>query len=239
MKIALIGYGKMGRMIEEVAISRGHQIVSVIDVDNHDEFMSDKFDSADVAIEFTTPATAADNIMAAMAAGVPVVSGTTGWLDSLPAIKQLCEEGRGTLFYSSNYSLGVNIFHAVNRYLTKVLDGFTQYTPQIEEIHHIHKLDHPSGTAITIAENMIDDSTRLNSWSEEPSDDASQLLITHKREDEVPGIHTVTWRSAQDQISLRHEAFSRHGLALGAVLAAEWLAEGRKGFFTMQDMLNF
>lgn len=236
MKIALIGYGKMGRMIEKVALSRGHEIVSVIDVNNTSDFSSEAFASADVAIEFTTPATAVDNILSAFAAGVPVVCGTTGWLQHLAQIKSLCEDSKGTLFYASNYSLGVNIFMAANRYLSKIMNDFHQYEPSIEEIHHIHKLDHPSGTAITLAEGILEQNNLKKSWAEQAADDA--LLITHQRQGEVPGIHTITWDSAEDTIVLRHEAKGREGLALGAIVAAEWLV-GKQGFFTMSDMLKF
>ena len=236
MKIALIGYGKMGRMIEKIALDRGHEIVCKIDVDNQSDFGSAEFASADVAIEFTTPKTAVGNIERSFAAGVPVVCGTTGWLEQMDHIKELCEQTKGALFYASNYSLGVNIFMAVNRYLAKIMNGFKQYDPTISEVHHIHKLDHPSGTAITLAEGIMSQLERKNAWTEEA--DAEGLLITHQREGEVPGIHTITWDSAEDTISMRHEAKGREGLALGAVAAAEWLA-GRQGFYTMADMLKF
>ncbi|MBR4886603.1 MAG: 4-hydroxy-tetrahydrodipicolinate reductase [Muribaculaceae bacterium] len=236
MKIALIGYGKMGRMIEKIALDRGHEIVCKIDVDNQSDFGSAEFASADVAIEFTTPKTAVGNIERSFAAGVPVVCGTTGWLEQMDHIKDLCEQTKGALFYASNYSLGVNIFMAVNSYLAKIMNGFKQYDPTINEVHHIHKLDHPSGTAITLAEGIMSQLERKNAWTEEA--DAEGLLITHQREGEVPGIHTITWDSAEDTISMRHEAKGREGLALGAVAAAEWLA-GRRGFYTMADMLKF
>lgn len=236
MKIALIGYGKMGRMIEKIALDRGHEIVCKIDVYNQSDFGSAEFASADVAIEFTTPKTAVGNIERSFAAGVPVVCGTTGWLEQMDHIKDLCEQTKGALFYASNYSLGVNIFMAVNRYLAKIMNGFKQYDPTINEVHHIHKLDHPSGTAITLAEGIMSQLERKNAWTEEA--DAEGLLITHQREGEVPGIHTITWDSAEDTISMRHEAKGREGLALGAVAAAEWLA-GRQGFYTMADMLKF
>ena len=226
----------MGRMIEKIALDRGHEIVCKIDVDNQSDFGSAEFASADVAIEFTTPKTAVGNIERSFAAGVPVVCGTTGWLEQMDHIKELCEQIKGALFYASNYSLGVNIFMAVNRYLAKIMNGFKQYDPTINEVHHIHKLDHPSGTAITLAEGIMSQLERKNAWTEEA--DAEGLLITHQREGEVPGIHTITWDSAEDTISMRHEAKGREGLALGAVAAAEWLA-GRQGFYTMADMLKF
>lgn len=240
MKIALIGYGKMGHIIERIAESRGHKITCRIDADNTDDFNSEDFRKSDVAIEFSTPATAVNNILSSFAAGVPVVSGTTGWYDSIPEMRQLCEEGKGTLLYSSNFSLGVNIFMAVNRFVTKLMNNFPEYMPSMTETHHIHKLDHPSGTAITLAEDIISISDKVDKWEEpqpdrEPSEKA--LEISHVRMGEVPGIHTITWDSAVDTISLTHSAKSREGFALGAVLAAEWL-KGRKGMFTFSDVIG-
>ncbi len=227
-------------MIEEVARKRGHQIVCVIDAGNTDDFDSHGFKSADVAIEFSTPATAVDNILASFAAGVPVVSGTTGWTNSMPAIRDMCEKGAGTLLYASNFSIGVNIFMALNRYLSGIMDDFAQYRPSLTETHHIHKLDHPSGTAITLAEELIDKVKRLKDWKE-PAEgvkiEADVLPVDHVREGEVPGIHTVVWESEADTISITHSAKSREGFALGAVMAAEWLA-GKKGWHTMGEMLS-
>lgn len=242
MKIAIIGYGRMGHRIEEIARERGHIITSVIDAGNIDDMDGADFRSADVAIEFTTPASAADCILRSFAAGVPVVSGTTGWASALPDIKELCAEGKGTLLHSSNFSIGVNVFMAVNRYLSSLLDKFPQYSPSLKEVHHIHKLDHPSGTAVTLAEDIVKEVERIKGW-EEPDDsdnvkDTASLPISHERRGEVPGIHTVEWLSQCDGISIRHEAFNRDGFALGAVTAAEWL-KGKKGFFTMHDVLGF
>ena len=240
MKIAIIGYGKMGRMIEKVAQERGHEIVSVIDAENTEDFSSPKFREADVAIEFSTPATAVDNILATFAAGVPIVSGTTGWTNSLPDIKAICDKGAGTLLYASNFSIGVNIFMALNRYLSGIMNDFNQYRPHLTETHHIHKLDHPSGTAITLAEELIGKVKRLTGWKEPEAGvkTADDLLpIDHIREGEVAGIHTVTWESGADILSITHSAKSREGFALGAVMAAEWLA-GRKGWHTMGEMLS-
>lgn len=255
MKLAIIGYGKMGRMIEEIAKERGHEISVVIDADNLTDLDSKQFRKSDVAIEFTRPEGAVNNLLRCFSAGVPVVCGTTGWLDSLQAVKSVCESGKGALLYSSNFSIGVNIFEAVSRYLAGIMNDYPQYTPSMEEVHHVHKLDHPSGTAITIAEELIAASNRISEWkeaSEEP-DNPTTLYISHRREGEVPGIHTVTWDSPQDTITISHSAKSRRGFALGAVLAAEWLAEKCKrfsvgpiklgstpsGFFTMKDMLKF
>ena len=232
MKIALIGYGKMGHAIEQIALQRGHEIVSVIDVNNQEDFTSDAFKSADVAIEFSMPAVAMDNYRRAFAAGVPVVSGTTGWLEHLPEIKEACKAGQ-TFFYASNFSLGVNIFFALNKYLAKIMNDFPAYDVRMVETHHVHKLDAPSGTAITLAEGLID-----NKWVEgkEPAED--EIGICSVREGEVPGIHTVIYESDVDTISITHDAKSRMGFALGAVIAAEFTC-GKKGFLTMQDMLKF
>ena len=237
MKIALIGYGKMGHAIEQIALQRGHEIVSVIDVNNQEDFTSDAFKSADVAIEFSMPAVAMDNYRRAFAAGVPVVSGTTGWLEHLPEIKEACKAGQ-TFFYASNFSLGVNIFFALNKYLAKIMNDFPAYDVRMVETHHVHKLDAPSGTAITLAEGLIDNIERKNNWVEgkEPAED--EIGICSVREGEVPGIHTVIYESDVDTISITHDAKSRMGFALGAVIAAEFTC-GKKGFLTMQDMLKF
>ncbi len=236
MKIAIIGYGKMGHEIESIAISRGHEIVARIDVGNTQDFESPDFASADVAIEFSTPATAVGNYLKAFAAGVPVVSGTTGWTARMPEVKNACHDCNATFLWSSNFSIGVNIFFAVNRYLAAIMDHEAQYTPSITEIHHIHKLDHPSGTAITLADGIIDLHHAITGWSEESSDSGT-LRINHKREGEVPGTHIITWDSEADAITLEHRAKSRRGFALGAVMAAEWIKD-RKGWLTMDMMMN-
>ena len=235
MKIAIIGYGKMGKTIERIARSRGHEIVKIIDVDNREEIDSPEFRSADVAIEFTAPSAAEANCREALKQGVKVVSGSTGWADRIPEMKALCTpEAGGTFFWSSNYSLGVNLFFALNSYLSKLMEGLPQYTPYLTEIHHIHKLDHPSGTAISLAEGIIGSNARIDKWSENPEGENS-VTVSHIRLGETPGTHTVTWDSPVDSISITHEAKSREGFALGAVIAAEWVA-GQKGFLTM-DML--
>ncbi|MBQ8773271.1 MAG: 4-hydroxy-tetrahydrodipicolinate reductase [Muribaculaceae bacterium] len=236
MKIALIGYGKMGKTIERIALGRGHEIVSIIDIYNQSDIDSDAFRSADVAIEFTTPSTAVDNYLKAFAQGVPVVSGSTGWTTRMPEIKAICEKGEATFFWTSNFSLGVNIFFAVNKYLASLMDGFNQYRPEMTEIHHIHKLDHPSGTAITLAEGLIDKVNRINEWTEETNSNG-KLLINHQRHGEVPGTHIVSWESEVDTITIEHKAKSREGFALGAVIAAEWV-KGRKGFLTMNQLMH-
>lgn len=238
MKIALIGYGKMGKTIEQIALSRGHQIVSVVDINNPEEITSDNFRSADVAIEFTTPATAFNNYMNSFAAGVPVVSGTTGWLDRIGEVKEMCEKEGKTFFYASNFSIGVNIFFALNKYLAKIMDNFPVYEVKMTETHHIHKLDAPSGTAITLAEGIIGNLARKERWTLETASQPTDLPIHAIREGEVPGIHEVTYESDVDYISIKHDAKSRAGFALGAVVAAEFAAT-RKGFLGMEDMLKF
>ena len=223
MKLALIGYGKMGHAIERIAKQRGHEIVCIIDEKNLSDIDSPEFASADVAIEFTTPETAYGNYLRAFSKGVRVVSGTTGWTRRLPDIKRMCDEGRGTLLYSSNFSVGVNIFFALNKYLARLMNHFTE-------------LDHPSGTAITLANGVIDNLDRKKRWSED-SDAADVLKIAHERKGEVPGTHIVNYVSDIDRISITHEAFSRDGFALGAVVAAEWL-KGKNGFFSMDDVMG-
>lgn len=234
MKIAIIGYGKMGRMIEEIARKRGHEIVAVIDRDTDCKIDSEAFRSADAAIEFTVPAAAEANVNAALTHGVPVVCGTTGWAEGLARVRASMPQG-SALMWSGNYSLGVNIFFAVNRYLAKIMAQFPEYTPDMTETHHIHKLDHPSGTALMLADQIIDASPLLDGWSENP--DEGKLLINHVRHGEVPGIHRITWESAVDSISIEHSAKSRAGFALGAVMAAEWLA-GREGYHSIDEMMN-
>ena len=236
MKIALIGYGKMGREIERIARDRGHEIVATIDMHEEEKFHSDEFKSADVAIEFTSPASAFQNYMHAFEAGVPVVSGTTGWLDRIDQIKEACEKEGKTFFYASNFSLGVNLFFALNNYLAGLMNRFTDYDARIEETHHIHKLDAPSGTAITLAEGILERVERKKEWSLDKKE-ADTLHIESFREGEVPGIHTVVYESPVDSIRLTHDAKSREGFALGAVLAAEF-TKGKKGFLGMEDLLN-
>ncbi len=238
MKIALIGYGKMGREIEKIAISRGHEIVSIIDINNPDDFNSDAFKSAAVAIEFTAPSVALENYRKCFAVGMPVVAGTTGWLDHLPEIKEACGNG-STFFYASNFSIGVNIFFAVNKYLAKIMNQFADYDVKMKEIHHIHKLDAPSGTAITLAEGVLDNIERKAKWAlSDGTNSTSELEIEALREGEVPGYHSIIYDSAVDNITITHDAKSRKGFALGAVVAAEFTAE-KKGFLSMDDMLKF
>jgi 4-hydroxy-tetrahydrodipicolinate reductase len=238
MKIALIGYGKMGKTIERIARERDHEIVSVIDVDNLDDFDSEAFKSADIAIEFTNPEVAINNYRRAFASGVAVVSGTTGWTGKLPELKKEVEESSNTLFWSSNFSLGMNIFMAVNKYLATIMNQFPNYNVEITEVHHTQKLDAPSGTAITLAEEILEKIDRKSSWVKEIQTKPEEIAIKSIREGEVPGIHTIRYESEVDSIEITHDAKSREGLALGAVIAAEFTV-GKKGFLGMEDMMKF
>lgn len=238
MNIALIGYGKMGHEIEKIAISRGHTIVSIIDVSNAADFDSPAFKSADVAIEFSTPESAISNYHKCFAAHVPVVAGTTGWLEHMDEVKKACSDDNQTFFYASNYSLGVNIFFVLNKYLAKIMNQYSDYEVKMEEIHHIHKLDAPSGTAITLAEGIIENVDRKERWNLEIEETPSDVAIHCIREGEVPGIHEIIYESEADIISIKHDAKSRKGFALGAVVAAEF-TYGKKGFLGMNDMLKF
>ena len=228
MKIALIGYGKMGRMIEEIALSRGHEIVSIIDIDNQQEFESEAFASADVAIEFTTP----------WKAGVKVVSGSTGWMkDHEAEVRKACTTEGKTLFWASNFSVGVAIFGAVNKYLAKIMNQFDQYDVNMVETHHVHKLDAPSGTAITLAEQIVENLDRKERWGLHETK-PEVLRIDDIRQKEVPGIHTITYDSPEDMITITHDAHNRRGFAMGAVLAAEYTAT-HEGLLTMSDLFQF
>ena len=242
MKIALIGYGKMGKMIERIAKDRGHEIVSIIDIDNQQDFESEAFASADVAIEFTAPQAAYGNFMKAFAKNVKVVSGSTGWMkEHAEDVKKMCAEGGQTLFWASNFSVGVAVFSAVNRYLAKIMNEFPQYDVHLEETHHIHKIDAPSGTAITLAEGIIENLDRKEDWvkgQENLPYDPQTLRVDSLRRGEVPGIHTVRYDSEADCITITHDAHSRKGFALGAVLAAEYTKE-HQGLLTISDMFNF
>lgn len=229
----------MGHLIEEVAKSRGLEISCIIDAGDTEKFASEEFRKSDVAIEFSVPSAAVDGILACFAAKVPVVVGTTGWDNELPNIKAMCEKGAGTLLYASNFSIGMNIFMAMNRYVTKIMNGFDSYDPALLEVHHIHKLDHPSGTAITLAEQLTTLSNRFKRWIEKELGEKPEkgfLPVYHRREGEVPGIHSITWESDCDRIVMTHDAKNRLGFARGAVSAAQWLA-GKKGFYSIGDFL--
>lgn len=228
----------MGKIIERIALERGHEIVCIIDIDNRDDFGSEAYKSADVAIEFSVPSVAVSNIRSSFAAGVPVVCGTTGWTDALPELQKEVEEGGHTLFWSSNYSLGVNIFMKVNSYLARLMNRFPEYNVEMTEVHHTQKLDAPSGTAITLAEGILEQLERKSAWSKEVEDNASHMAIKSIRQGQVPGIHTIRYESEVDSITMTHDAKSREGFALGAVVAAEFTA-GKKGLLSMKDLMKF
>ena len=241
MKIALIGYGKMGHIIERIALERGHEIVSKVDVDNQEEFASEAFASADVAIEFTVPSKAVENYRKAWAAGVPVVSGTTGWNAVLPELKEEIAKKGYTLFWASNFSLGVNLFFELNKRLAQMMNRYANYDVAMTEIHHTEKKDAPSGTAITLAEGILENLDRKSEWvlvDSQQSTVNSQLGIEALREGKVPGTHIIKYDSAVDTITIKHEAKSREGFALGAVVAAEFLVGKPAGFYSMTDLMN-
>lgn len=231
MKIALLGYGKMGKVIERIALERGHEIVLKKDESNTFDGLS----TADVAIDFSVPTAAVANISSAFNANVPVVSGTTGWLEHFDEMVALCNEKQGGFISSSNFSLGVNIFFELNEYLAKIMSQFDSYKVTMEEIHHTQKLDAPSGTAISLAKGVIENSNYAN-WTMDEAKN-NEIHIEAKRVGDVPGTHTVTYESIVDSIELKHTAHNREGFALGAVIAAEWLA-GKKGIYSMKDVLN-
>ncbi len=238
MKIALIGYGKMGKEIESIAIGRGHEIILKVGAQQSKSLSRETLQQADAAIEFSSPECAYSNIMNCFQAGVPVVCGTTGWLQRLEEVKTACHQSRNAFFYASNFSIGVNIFFELNQYLAKIMNAYDEYEPLLEEIHHIHKKDSPSGTGITIAEGILRELQRKNEWKEGASPSPSVLAIHSKREGEVPGTHKVIYHSPVDDIEITHTAHNRKGFALGAVHAAEWI-QGKKGTFGMNDMLGF
>lgn len=248
MKIALLGYGKMGKIIEKIAHDRKHEIVLKIDQDNQADLTPENLRLADVAIEFSTPGTVINNIEQCLNAGVPVIVGTTGWYSDLAALKEKYEQSDTAMLYATNFSVGVNIFFHVNKILAKLMNSYPYYEVQVEEIHHTQKLDSPSGTAITIAEGIIDNLAGKTEWvnslnadgagSDEAPITADQLLIESHRVENVPGTHTVIYDSEVDSIEFKHTAHNRNGFALGAVLAAEWI-QGRQGFYSVDAMFDF
>ncbi|WP_462318051.1 4-hydroxy-tetrahydrodipicolinate reductase [Marinilabilia sp.] len=239
MKIALIGYGKMGKEIENIALSRGHEVVAKIDpIATGEDFDDGNFEKADVAIEFTIPKVAFSNYQKCFEYNKPVVSGTTGWLDKLPEIKEACEKKGQTFFYASNFSVGVNILFELNRHLARIMNNREEYDVDMTEVHHTQKLDAPSGTAISLAEDLLENIDRKKEWKLDKAEQSTDLVIKAEREGDVPGIHTVKYESDVDEITIHHSAKSRKGFALGAVLAAEYAAEN-KGFLGMRDMLKF
>jgi 4-hydroxy-tetrahydrodipicolinate reductase len=245
MKIAILGYGKMGRIIEKFATERGHEIVLKVNVDNTEDLTIENLQKADVAIDFSTPDSALSNIELCFDAHVPVVVGTTGWYGHLQEVKNKCLDSNNTLLYASNFSIGVNVFFFVNKILAKIMNRYPQYEVQVEEIHHTEKLDAPSGTAMTIAEGILSELDRKKEWvneligsGEELIAKPDQLLIESHRIEDVPGTHTVIYSSEVDDIEFKHKAHSRAGFALGAVLAAEWLQD-KNGFYNITDMFDF
>ncbi|MCJ8211899.1 4-hydroxy-tetrahydrodipicolinate reductase [Mucilaginibacter sp. RS28] len=247
MKIALSGYGKMGKIIEKMALDRKHEIVLIIDQDNQHEMTPENLRQADVVIEFSTPHSVLANIQKCFEAGVPVVVGTTGWYEQMEQIKQQCLDNGNAFLWASNFSVGVNIFFHVNKMLAKIMNRYPYYEVQVEEIHHTQKLDAPSGTAITIAEGILDNLENKKGWKNVLTNDGAEepytvkpdeLLIESLRIENVPGTHTVVYDSEVDSIEFKHTAHNRNGFALGAVLAAEWL-QGKQGFYSAQDMFNF
>jgi 4-hydroxy-tetrahydrodipicolinate reductase len=245
MKIAILGYGKMGRIIEKFATERGHEIVLKINIENKEDLHLENLQKADVAIDFSTPDSALSNIEICFDAHVPVVVGTTGWYGHLQEVKNKCIDSNNALLYASNFSVGVNVFFFVNKVLAKIMNRYPQYEVQVEEIHHTEKLDSPSGTAMTIAEGILSELHRKNEWvneligsGEETFAKPEQLLIESHRMEDVPGTHTVIYSSEVDDIEFKHKAHSRAGFALGAILAAEWLQD-KNGFYNITDMFDF
>jgi 4-hydroxy-tetrahydrodipicolinate reductase len=237
MKIALIGYGKMGQAIDAIATAKGHEIVLRVDINSQHLLAKEHLEQADVAIEFTTPDTAYNNVLKCFEANVPVVCGTTGWLDKLPEIKAICAEKQQAFLHATNFSIGVNIFFEVNKKLAELMASQPQYNVWMEEIHHTHKKDAPSGTALTLAEQLMAAVTRKTGWVNAESPQPDVLSIISKRIDPAPGTHTINYTSDIDDITITHTAHSREGFAAGAVVAAEWL-KGKTGVFGMRDVLN-
>lgn len=238
MKIALLGYGKMGKEIEKIALQRNHEIVLKIDINNQSDLTTENLKKADVAIDFSIPDAAYDNIITCFEADIPIVCGTTGWLKKIEDVKTKCRTQNKGFFYASNYSLGVNVFFKLNEYLAKMMKSLQDYQVEMEEIHHIHKLDAPSGTAITLAEGIIKNIPEKKEWILNESSDKERIGIKAIREDEVPGTHRIKYDSEVDTIFIEHSAKSRKGFALGAVLAAEFM-KNKTGYNTMDDLLNF
>jgi 4-hydroxy-tetrahydrodipicolinate reductase len=238
MNIALIGYGKMGKAIETIAVKKGHHVILKIDINNMEELTSENLQKCDVAIEFTNPDNAVKNILQCFDAGIPVVCGTTGWLKSLDEVQKICKQKNGTYLCASNFSVGVNIFFEINKYAAALINSLEEYDVSIEEIHHTQKKDSPSGTAITLAEQIIQKIDRKSKWINSISNNIQELEIISKRIDPAPGTHKIKYTSAVDDIEIIHTAHNRQGFAKGAMLAAEFL-QGKKGIYTMKDVLSF
>ncbi len=237
LKIALIGYGKMGKTIEEIALQRGHTVVLKIDIDTLESFTKENLQQCDVAIEFTGPHSAKENILKCIDAGIPIVSGSTGWLESREEVEQTCRKKNGSFLYASNFSIGVNLFFELNKKLAQLMKNQGVYEVSMEEIHHTQKLDAPSGTAITLAEQILFEIPRKNKWVNVFSENPEELVIISKREDPAPGLHRIKYRSDVDNIEIIHTAHNRNGFATGAVLAAEFL-HNKKGIYNMKDVIN-
>jgi 4-hydroxy-tetrahydrodipicolinate reductase len=236
MNILLIGYGKMGKTIESLAVKKGHRIAGIIDIHNQEEI---KQVEADVAIEFSRPEAAYENVLRCIERKLPVVCGTTGWLEKKKEIETLCQQQNGTFFYASNFSVGVNIFFKVNAHLAKLMNGFTDYNVSVDEIHHTQKKDAPSGTAITIAEDILSNLKRKNSWINKTEESPDQLAIFSHRIDPAPGTHSVKYSSLIDDIEIKHTAHTREGFALGAIEVANWIVQEKKqGLLNMDDFLK-
>lgn len=237
MKIALIGYGKMGKTIEQLALEKGYEIVLKVDFENAETWTNDELEQADVAIEFTRPESAIKNIARCFECGVPVVSGTTGWVEKMEEVKDACKKMDGGFFYASNFSVGVNLFFQLNKILAQMMKAYDSYDISLEEIHHIQKLDAPSGTAITLAEGLLQQISRKSKWVKESANQENELPIFSKRIENVPGTHSINYDSEIDSIEIKHTAHSRLGFAKGALMAAEWM-KNRKGIYGMEDMLK-
>ncbi len=237
MNLALIGYGKMGKEIEKIAVSRGHKITLIIDINNPGDLTVENLKKCDVAIEFTVPASAVNNYNVCFEAGIPVVSGTTGWLDKKDEVIGKCNKLNGTFFYGSNFSVGVNLFFELNRKLAELMADRKEYNVEMTEVHHTQKLDAPSGTAISLAEDILEKLPQKNNWVNDKTPTETEFNIKSERRGEVPGIHTIKYDSEVDYIEITHSAKNRVGFAFGAVLAAEYCI-GRKGILTMKDLLN-
>jgi len=237
MRIVLIGYGKMGKEIERISLERGHEIVAKIDIDNNHELDLLSKDSVDVAIEFSNPTSAYRNIVKCIEKQIPVVCGTTGWLDKKLEVESLTQKHQSTFFYASNYSIGVNLFFKLNKFLAKLMHGHKQYDIYTNEIHHLEKKDAPSGTAITLAEGILDEYSSKKSWVNNQIPNEEEIAIWSQRESTIPGTHSIKYISKVDQIEITHEAFNREGFAIGAVIAAEWIKD-KKGILGMDDLLK-
>lgn len=237
MKIALIGYGKMGKTIEQLAIEKGYEIILKVDKSNAKTWTNEELKQADVAIEFTRPESAIQNITRCFECGVPVISGTTGWVEKMEEVNNSCQKLDGGFFYASNFSVGVNLFFKLNKILAKMMEAYDSYDISLEEIHHTQKLDAPSGTAITLAEGLLEKISRKSEWVKETAQQENELSIFSKRIENVPGTHSINYDSSIDSIEIKHTAHSRLGFAKGALMAAEWM-KNRKGIYGMEDMLS-